>query len=825
MRRKWTLASLSGFRQDTRYAVRGLIRQPGFALVTIGILASVTGLNTSLFTFFNALTFHAPSGIGHPANVVSLYPAASANEPPVFALDEYEVLAERAESLRVAAVAPGPTVEIGDGGVLRTAQTLIVSGTFFDTLEVSIVRGRGLRSDDDRSSAPAAVAVLGASLWEARFGSDPAILGRSISLNGVPFTIVGIASREFVGLEPAVGGRPEVILTRASNGLLRGGGPSSNIGVARIVGRLRPGASRQQAAAEADILLAQYHAREGAGSRRVLVTGLAFLSQPGRGVIFVVLGMIEIALLLVWLLACANIGNLQLARAAARAKEIAIRLSLGASRRRIIRQLLTEGFVLALVASLLSVGIAYALPPLLIWWMGDSQALSAFNFSLAPDRLVLGFALLLGAASAVGFGLAPALHATRADVIAALKRADAQPASRFPLRGILLAVQVAVSVVVLIGAGLLVRRVQQQSTVDPGIPIAEIGVVTISSPDGPIDGIRRYGLVTQLTQSLRQLPIGDFGFTTLQPFTSAGSPTEMRLPDEQATQARRVLFAGVSPGYFRAMGIRLIAGRDVDASDAYRPVALINESMARRFWPHENALGKTFVIGRTDFVEVIGIVGDLSSGLQPAGPVFFRPFNASTPSGMRSIARNGQAVEDGGGPMPFLIVRLGRSGAPDAIAAVVAQIDPRLRVKTTPLAQSLEEIRRGFRIGPLLAGALGVFALALATVGMFGVFAYAVKQRTHEIGLRMALGAQSGDVVRLVVGGHSRAVVVGLTVGLVGAIAASHAMRSFLYGVSPFDPLAYLGVAVLLACAGLAASYVPARRATSIDPIAALRCD
>ena len=395
MRRKWTLAFVSGIRQDTRYTVRGLIRQPGFALVTIGILASVTGLNTSLFTFFNALTFHAPSGIGHPANVVSLYPAASANEPPVFALDEYEVLAERAESLKVAAVAPGPTVEIGDGGVLRTAQTLIVSGTFFDTLELSIVRGRGLRSDDDRSSAPAAVAVLGASLWEARFGSDPAILGRSISLNGVPFTIVGIASREFVGLEPAVGGCPEVILTRASNGLLRGGGPSSNIGVARIVGRLRPGASRQQAAAEADILLAQYHAREGAGSRRVLVTGLAFLSQPGRGVIFVVLGMIEIALLLVWLLACANIGNLQLARAAARAKEIAIRLSLGASRRRIIRQLLTEGFVLALVASLLSVGIAYALPPLLIWWIGDSQALSAFNFSLAPDRLVLGFALLL----------------------------------------------------------------------------------------------------------------------------------------------------------------------------------------------------------------------------------------------------------------------------------------------------------------------------------------------------------------------------------------------------------------------------------------------
>jgi putative ABC transport system permease protein len=821
----WTIPSGGSVLLDARYAVRSLARQPGFSLVTIAILASVTGLNTSLFTFFNALAFHAPSGIGHSASVVSLYPAGASNEPPIFSLGEYEALAERAQSLTVAAAAPGPSVEVGDRGPSGTVRTLIVSGSFFDTLEIPIVRGRAFRADEDRSNAPVAVAVLSASVWESRFGSDPGILDRSITLNGIPFTIVGIASRDFVGLEPAVGGRPEVILTRASHQLLRGGGPSRGIGFARIVGRLHANASRERAAAEATTVLQQFHAEQGTTPRAVIAAGTAFLSQPGRGVIFVVLGMIEVALLLVWLLACANIGNLQLARAAARAQEIAIRLSLGASRLRVVRQLLTEGLVLATVASLLAVGIAYLLPSFLVWAIGDSDALSTFNFSLAPDRLVLGFAVLLGAASAVGFGLAPALHASRADVVAALKRVDNQAASKFPLRAILLAIQVAVSVVVLVGAGLLLRRVQQQSTIDPGVPVDEITVVTISSSDGPIEGRRRYGLVMQLSQSLRQLSIGQFGFSTMQPFTSRGASVEVRLPGEQSAQVRRVPFAGVTPGYFRAMGIRFIAGRDVDASDTYRAVAIVNESMARRYWPHDHAIGRTFVLDRSETIEVIGIVSDLSSGIEASGPMFYRPLNPSTPSGMRLMARNGAAPDAGGGPIPFLIVRRARPGATDAIAATVADIDPKLRVKAEPLAQTLEEIRRGFRIGPLLAGLLGVFALALATVGMSGVFALAVKQRTREIGIRMALGAQSADVVRLILGGHSRAVVIGLGAGLLGSLSASQAMRGFLLGVSPFDPLAYLGVAAILAAAGMAASYVPARRATRVDPIAALRCE
>jgi predicted permease len=824
MRDMWTFPAVGSIVQDARHAIRALIREPGFGILTIAVLASVTGLNASLFTFFTALTCHAPSGIRQASSVVSLYPKVPAAQPPVFSIGEYRFLAERAKSLRVVASAPGITVELGERGASGSAKTLIVSGNFFDTLEIPIERGRSFQADEDRSTRPMAVAVIGARLWESRFNADPTILGRPILVNGIPFTIVGIASREFVGLEPAVGGRPEVFLPIASRQLLHGG-VSSGIGFAHIVARLQSGATRQQAAAEADLLLRQFHEREGSEARQVIVTGTAFLSQPGRSVIFVVLAMIEVALLLVWVLACANIGNLQLARAAARGQEIAIRLSLGASRPRIVRQLLTEGFVLALTAGVLSLGIAYVLPPLLVRLVGDREALDALNFSLAPDRLVLGLALLLAAASSVGFGLAPALHATRSEVATVLKNARSQPASRVPLRAAFLAVQVAVSVIVLVGAGLLIRRVQQQSMFDPGIPVNEISVVTVSSPDGPYDGARRYGFVTELTQSLRQLPIGGFGFTTLEPFFPGGPPTEIRIPGEPLTRAHGVTFAGVSPGYFQAIGLGIVEGRDFDAGDVHGPVVVINEAMAHRHWPHQDPIGRTFVLGGSGTVEIIGIVANLSSGLEPSGPMVFRPFNASTPSGLKSIGPNGQMVEDGSGPIPFLIIRGGTQGSTDAIVAAVAQIDRRLRLKVTSLSETLEELRRDFRVGPLLAGLLGVFALALATVGMFGVFAYAVRQRTREIGIRMALGAQPADVVRLIVGGHSSAVVVGLIVGLAGAVATSLAMRSFLYQVSPFDPLAYLGVAALLTCAGLGASYVPARRATRIDPIAALRCD
>jgi putative ABC transport system permease protein len=821
----WTFPSFDSIWQDVRYAARTLRRQPGFTAVAVLILSAVTGLNTSLFTVFTAVTFHPPTGISDPSRVVSLYPNVPNAEPPIFSVAEYRFLAEHATSLDIAAVADAGTLRLGLDGASGTTAGLLVSGNFFSALGIATERGRALLAADDRPNAPQAIAVIGSALWEGRYGGDPAIIGRTVLVNNVPVTIVGIAARDFVGLEPAVRGRPGLFLPIATFELLR---PelSSSLGAATVVGRLAPHATRGQVSAEVDVLLRRFHAEAGTEARSVIVTGTAFLSHPGRSVILVMLGLISAALMLVWLLACANVGNLQLARAAARAHEIGIRLALGASRGRIVRQLLVEGFVLAVVAGALGVAVAYALPPLLLWSVGDRSALDAVNVSLAPDGAVLAYAVLLAAASSVAFGLAPALHVTRSDVGNALRDREALPRSGFPLRGVLLGVQVAVSVVVLVGAGLLVRRVQREASFDPGFPVEDVSVMTFRPEgEGYVNAARANAFVGALTDTLRQMQIGAFGFATSPPFGFGGTPTVFRLPGETAVQARPITYVNVSPGYLDVLRVPIIAGRDFERADAARPVALINESMARRYWPNDNPIGKTFFVGQSEAREIVGVVRNISSGLEEVYPAFYRPLGASTSGGGVEMRAGRRVVTTDGGPIPQLLVRTTGAGVSEAIAAAVARLDPRVRVETRPLSASLEERRKGNRLGPILAGLLGVFALALATVGMFGVFSYAVRQRTREIGIRMALGAQPADVVRLILAGHSRAVSIGLVVGLIGAVAAAQVMRSFAYGLSPFDPVAYLGVAALLASAGLAASYVPARRATRINPIEALRCE
>jgi predicted permease len=825
----WTFPSLDSIWQDLTFAVRSLRKQPGFTAISVLVLAAVTGLNTSLFTAVNALTLHPPAGISKTSDIVALYPAVPMGEPPVFTVGEYRFLAGHARAIDAVAVSGAPSIQIGLNGVNGSARPFVASGNFFRTLGISLVRGRGFQQEEDRPDAPRAVVVLGSGVWEGRFGGDPDIVGRSILLDNVPFTVVGIASREFIGLEPSTTGAPGLFLPLAAIQLLRPDfAPAS--GLATIVGRLAPDATREQARAEADVLLSQFHRQAGTDARKTIVTGTAFLSHPGRSVILALFGLISIALMLVWLLGCANVGNLLLARAAARAQEIGIRLSLGASRARVIRQLLTEGFVLALVAGALGVGIAYALPSLVVRLAGDRAALDAVNFSLAPDGVVLVYALLLSGASCLAFGLAPALHVTRSEVASALRDRDGLLPSRFPLRSVLLGVQVATSVIVLVGAGLLVRRVQRQASFDPGIPLDGVSVVSFSVQGDPYDQARTKAFLADLAASLRQLPIGAFGLTTNEPF-SQGNPEVFRLPGETSEQNKRINVVDVTPGYLDVLRVPIVAGRNFLELDTNRPVALINESMARRYWPNDDPIGKTFVAGQADTREIVGVVRDVSDGLEEVYPTFYRPFGSASATGAATGAARDIGAPGGrirvviGGGFSTLVLRSGRAGLADEIARAVAQVDSRVRPQMKLLSATLEERRKAFRTGPMLAGLLGVFALGLATVGMFGVFAYAVKQRTREIGIRMALGAQRADVVRLILAGHSRAVVVGLFAGLLGAIAASQVLRGFLYGLSPFDPIAYLGVAALLACAGLAASYVPARRATRIDPIAALRCD
>jgi putative ABC transport system permease protein len=802
----WGRLWLEQLVQDARFALRTLRRQPGFAAVAITVLATVIGLNTSVFTLTAGLLVRPWAGVTDPSRIVLMYPADSRGNTGGFSLAEYRFLADHTRSLAGAAAMRAESVQLGSEGALGTSSAFLVSGNFFDVLGIVLAHGRGFRPDEDRPGMPQAVAVLGFDFWESRFGGDLSVIGRSLQVNDAAFTIVGIAPRAFVGPNP---GRANLFLPVAAVSLLHPNDPSipsllykPDNCCSEVVGRLAPGITREQARAELETLSRSFRTAAAIDVRSILVTGTEFLARPGRkNQLLAIVAFVSLALLLVWLLACANIGNLFIARAAARAREISVRLALGASRARVVRQLLTEGFVLSLAATGLGVGIAYVLPTLILRFVADA---GSPPFSVAPDAVVLGFAILLAAASSIAFGLAPALHATRARVSIASTAREGLGRSAVRLRSVLLAVQVAVSVILLVSAGLLVRGVQRAGSFDPGFAVNDVSVVSVELP-AAYDETRSKTLLADLTAALKELPATTFGLAGREPFARTRGIAFVRLPGA-TTEATPTPYLKVSPGYFDVLGIRIVAGRTFGSTDTTGSV-LINESMARRYWPNESPIGKTVVIQgdrQSPSREIVGVVRDAYTlGLNGIEPLLYQPL-----------------TDDRG--VPKVLVRTSRAAE---VSGIVTRLDPRVRVQTTALSSILNSQLESSRFGARLVGVLGAFALALATVGMFGVFAYAVRQRTREIGIRIALGAQPGAVVRLILAGQSRALLVGLSVGLLGAVAASAILRSYLYGLSPADPVTYLVVAAVLTFAAFVAGYVPARRATTIDAAIALRSE
>jgi predicted permease len=677
-------------------------------------------------------------------------------------------------------------------------------------------RGRPLLPNDDRLGSPQPVAVLGFNLWQSRFGGDPGVIGAPLRINDVPFTIVGIAPPEFAGPEP---GSANLFLPVNAASLLRPNDPSTqsllyapDYCCSDLVARLAPGATRDQASAELEVLGRSFRQEarldrtsSDATAWRILATGTEFLARPGRkNQILALVGVLSAGLLLVWLLACANVGNLQIARAASRAREIGVRLSLGASRARVVRQLMTEGLVLSALATVLGVTFAYVLPPLVLRFVADG---GTAPFSLSPDGVVLAYAVLLAAVSAVVFGLAPALHATRTEVANALKVQDGSSRSSVRLRTFLLGVQVAISVILLVAAGLLVRGAQQRSgSFDFGFSIDDVSVAAFDVPV-TYGAARSDALLADLTQALQRMPDRPFGFGAREPLALSRDLTHIRLPGTADARPEPILYLEATPGYFEVLRIPLVAGRAF-ASNEGPTAALINESLARAYWPNENAVGKTFLMAVPGGVlprEVVGVVHNAyTDGLSDVQPMLYGPL--MHPHGF-----------------PKLLLRGTGAAISADIERIVARIDSRVHVVTTPLSAQVADRLQSSRRGAMLAAVLGAFALALAAIGTSGVFAYAVRQRTREIGVRIALGAQPSAVVRLVLGGQSRALFWGAAIGALGAVPASMILRRFLYGLSPLDPISYLGVAAALIVAGLAASYPPARRATRIDPVVALR--
>jgi predicted permease len=806
----WIAPWLESLWQDGAYGVRMLWRTPGFSLLAMGALTAGIGLNTSLFTVYSALAMK-PWDVRDPDRVFRLVNNSTfdlrkrAGGPPSgFSQAELDYFSAHATTI-TGAVTTGRNVTVRAGDADVTASW--VSGGYFTVLGVDMHAGRGFLPEEDRAGRPAAVAVLSHGFWLRQFGGDPAIAGRQIRLDDVSFTVVGVASAAFLG---TVTDRVDVWLPVASATLLR---PEDRWvrAVAQqpancctpAAARLAPGAAPERASAELTVLSRQFRGARPNDTGGITMRGTqVFADAKDNGTqVFIPLFA---GLLLVLVLACANVGNLLLARAAARRREIAVRLSLGASRLRIVRQLMIESLVLAGAAGTAGVIVAAWLPS----WIVARLAGGPIALRFQPDSRALIFTLLVAVLSAVLFGLAPALHGTRTGAMAALKDGSAVPGTRFSLRTLLLSVQVAAVVVLLASAGMMVRSAAKAAARALPGQSRDLSVVSISPPVRGYDAARTRAISLQLEEELaRAMTAGSVALTSTPPFASGNIKGGFRLPGGTTDEFNAVF--EVSPEYFAMMGLPLVDGRALQPSDRGTSAIVVNETMARQYWPGRRAVGQRIVCtppesgwNRPGELEIVGVAKDsYMTGLTDIQPTVFQmATHRSLPAALA----------------------VGRAAA-DAVAAAAGRVDPALRLRIQPLTGGVDVQLRSARAGAAIAGTLGIVALAFACVGMFGVFAYWVRQRTQEIGIRMALGAQSPDVIRLVLGTTGVAVSIGIFAGLVASAAAARLIRAYLFGASGVDPLTYAAVAALLVAASLAAAFLPARRATRIDPLVALR--
>jgi putative ABC transport system permease protein len=798
-------STLESFWRDVRYALRTLRRQPAFTVVALLILTPSIGLITTLFTVFSDTALRPWSGVADVARVIRVYGIApNLAERVGLSHPEYRYLAEHARAVAGLAAWRNETVRLDDDGDGATRITL-TTANFFDVLASNLERGRSFGATDDAPRAPQPVAVISADLWQRRFARDPAIIGRLIRLDGVSFEVIGVASRAFAGSE---GSTTSLWVPLGTLALLRPNNPQV-AGIERaenccshVAGRLAPGFSRDQARSEFELLSNQFRASVGLENQALLVTGTSFLPPRGRTSMLIAAAMMFAALLLVLLLACANLGNLLLARAAARGREISVRLSLGATRRRVVRQLLTESMVLAVIAGTAGLLLATQLAPLLRRLTGSGD-LSSVGARL--DWVVLAGTFAIASIACLAFGLAPALHATRAPLVEALK-AQTTASGRLPLRSVLLGFQVAVTVLFLACAGLFVRGVQQARTLDLGFALDDAAVVVCDWPADAYDNSRKGAFLRDLAAQLGSSEGPPTGLADWEPLEGSWGGAPVRLPGQSQEQAVQVNTMGVSGGYFDVLRIPILWGRNFLPSDTGGRPVIVNETFARRFWPGDNAVGKTFLSRYKDPVEheVVGVAKDaFTEKVDRVDPTFYRVF--------------------GGALDPRLLIQRDDHAARARIEGIVTSLDSRVRVQIRPLAANFDGEVAMSRRTATVTGVLGSLALALAIVGMFGVFAYAVQQRTREFGIRVALGAKPMNLVLLVLSGSTRPVIIGLLLGFLGAIASARMLRHLLFGLSPFDAVTFAAVASVVALAGLAASCVPVRRAVQLDPVQALR--
>ncbi len=817
--------------QDLRYGSRMLLKNPGFTLIAVLTLALGIGANTAIFSLTNALLLRSLP-VPQPEELVTVSRGDGMGEP--LSYPDFLSLRARNQALSGLAAAHFAELSFGNGSRSEMVRSELVSSDYFDVLRVQPLLGRGFLPEEERSLGTQPVAVLSHGFWQSRFNGDPQIINQTITLNRQRYTVVGVAPAGFNGMTELFRTDlwlPLTMLPQARP-LFQASLSDRHDQLFAAIGRLKSGVSVAQAQAALETINRQLELadppptarRRGADEDRSLKLehpqGINLPHFRRRAQIAATLLFVVVSIVL--LIACANVANLLLARAAARRKEIAVRLALGASRFRLVRQMLTESALLGLLGAsaglLLAFWINRALmalkPPLPESW--------GFRLDLQLDASVLGFTLLLALLVSLLFGLVPALAASKPDVVPALKdEAGAEMRrGRFNLRGALVVVQLAVSLVLLIAAGLFIRSLQQMQKIDPGFQTVNRLALSFNLEQEGYDEAKEREFSRQLLERVRTLPgvqaatLANFlplGFMTLaEPVVIDGraAPPGERPPFIAAQR--------IGPDYFRTIGTPLVRGRDFTPQDSANTpaVALINETMARRFFPNEDPIGKRLRIGdpasNPQPREIVGIAKDtlIQSIAEEPMAVTYRPL-AQQPSTRLTLL-----VHTAGNPRALLT----------AVRREVQALDenmPAQEIKTLDeiVAFSFWPMRMGVR----LVGAFGLLGLLLASVGLYGVMSYAVAARTREIGVRMALGAERRDVVRLIVGQGLVLALCGTGAGLALALLVTRVLRKLLFGIGATDPLTFLGVALLLTLVALLACWLPARRATRVDPLVALR--
>ena len=821
---------LSGVLHDIRYAFRMLHKSPGFTSVAILTLALGIGANTAIFSMLDWLVLRPIAGVKDPGQLTYLgVQQRNGGYDNAFSYPNFEDIRRLSSSVfsDVSAIQPFTNDGLNTDGKTMQMWTTYVTGNYFEMLGARPAAGRLILSSDASGGSGL---VLSYSFWKSRFGGDPKVLGSRASVNGFPVTIVGVAQKGFRGALPSLDTQGYLPLGMATATLVekkdffanRGNGDEAGL---MVVARLKPGVTEAIAQSALNVI-AWRMARQFPKTddwKSILVHKLtaappnaaADPSQP----LFVISGLFLFLAGMVLLLACVNVANLQLMRASVRSREMAVRAALGAGRGRLMRQMLTESNLLALLSCAGGIGLGIA----------GSRVLSSLNLhtglpialDLSFNWRVLSYVCAAALLTGVVVGFVPAMRASRRNLSEVLHEGGrTATGGRHRLRSILVVGQVAGSLMLLIVTGLFVRSLQNVRHTNLGFDPSHVLDISMDPHQAGYNEAKGAQFFRDLTERVRALPsIQSASIAGSVPMGLDGDGAQLKIPGYESSKSQDAIFAGdnaVSPGYFETMGIPLIEGRDFHNSDgANAPrVAIVNEAMARKYWPGQDPVGLQFLIvdDPAHPVQIIGVVRNSVTRYisETILPYFYLPFAQKY--------------------MTPATLQLRTQGPPESMASsilgIIRSIEPAMPtfdVKSMTHALDTPNGLMLFELGASLAATLGTLGLVLAIVGVYGVVSYAASQRTHEIGVRMALGARPGQVLKLIFRQGFVIVGTGIAVGVFAAAAMTRLLGSFIVGVSSLDPLTFISASLLLAAIAFVASYVPARRAMHVDPMVALR--